>query len=254
MQFCIKRGERMAPPIPGEDARVDTDAQLREFERIKVDANGVVSTLEELDGTLEGIVQELRRFRTMTMGKPDTTSVYVKDSLEETDTALKALSSVRTDLGEARLRVRQMEGGIDRSWRRLSDGPRINSAKDDAAGLGISEGLRAEIRSMGQAKRNANDGISMLQTAEGALDQIGENLVRLRELAVEASDGQLNEDQRRDIDESIQRLIAELDLVGSDMGTIDDILVGIGRDLDTAVEDLSPQVVTLTPTPSPKPK
>src|SRR5918995_5699170 len=72
------------------------------------------------------------------------------------------------------------------SLQRLSSGLRINSAKDDAAGLAISERMTAQIRGLNQAARNANDGISMSQTAEGALGEIGNNLQRIRELAVQS--------------------------------------------------------------------
>jgi flagellin len=72
------------------------------------------------------------------------------------------------------------------SLQRLSSGLRINSAKDDAAGLAISDRMSTQIRGLNQAARNANDGISLAQTAEGDLEQIGSNLQRMRELAVQA--------------------------------------------------------------------
>ncbi|HVI60302.1 MAG TPA: flagellin, partial [Luteimonas sp.] len=72
------------------------------------------------------------------------------------------------------------------SLQRLSSGLRINSAKDDAAGLAISQRFTTQIRGMDQAARNANDGISLAQTAEGAMGEIGNNLQRIRELAVQS--------------------------------------------------------------------
>ena len=75
------------------------------------------------------------------------------------------------------------------SMQRLSTGKRINSAKDDAAGLAISASMTAQVRGMAQGVRNANDGISLAQTAEGALDEVGNMLQRMRELAVQASNG-----------------------------------------------------------------
>ncbi|WP_230483406.1 flagellin N-terminal helical domain-containing protein [Sphingomonas sp. Leaf21] len=75
------------------------------------------------------------------------------------------------------------------SMQRLSTGKRINSAKDDAAGLAISASMTAQVRGMAQGIRNANDGISLAQTAEGALDEVGNMLQRMRELAVQASNG-----------------------------------------------------------------
>ena len=78
---------------------------------------------------------------------------------------------------------------LSTSMQRLSTGKRINSAKDDAAGLAISNSMTAQIRGMNQGVRNANDGISMAQTAEGALDEVGNMLQRMRELAVQKENG-----------------------------------------------------------------
>src|SRR5205809_8078103 len=75
----------------------------------------------------------------------------------------------------------------DRSLERLSSGSRINSAADDAAGLAISENLKASIRSMKQATRNAQDGVSVIQVAEGSMNEISNILVRMRELSIQAS-------------------------------------------------------------------
>ena len=79
---------------------------------------------------------------------------------------------------------------------RLSSGLRVRSAADDAAGLAISEDFKAKIRGLNQAKRNANDGVSLAQTADGALKEIGGMLGRMRELAVQSSTGTVNTTQR----------------------------------------------------------
>src|SRR6187549_3238040 len=79
------------------------------------------------------------------------------------------------------------DGQLGKSLEKLSSGYRINRAADDAAGLAISEGLRAEIRGSSQAQRNAQDGISFLQTAEGGLTEVHSMLQRMRELAVQAA-------------------------------------------------------------------
>ncbi len=79
------------------------------------------------------------------------------------------------------------QNALATSLQRLSSGLRINSAKDDAAGLAISERMTSQIRGLNQAARNANDGISLAQTAEGALAEIGNNLQRIRELAVQSA-------------------------------------------------------------------
>ncbi|MDG1499204.1 MAG: flagellin [Planctomycetota bacterium] len=102
------------------------------------------------------------------------------------------------------------------SFAKLSSGLRIVSAADDAAGLGISERMRAEIRSLGMAQRNAQDGVSLVQTAEGALSEVSGNLIRMRELAVEAANGTLNTADRTSLDQEFQALDAEIDRVASE--------------------------------------
>jgi len=99
------------------------------------------------------------------------------------------------------------------NFARLSSGLRIASASDDAAGLGISERMRAQIRSLQQAGRNADDGISLAQTAEGSLGELNGNLVRMRELAVQASNGTLNDGDRAILDSEFQALVEEIDRV-----------------------------------------
>ena len=99
------------------------------------------------------------------------------------------------------------------SLQRLSSGLRINSAKDDAAGLAISERFTAQIRGLEQANRNANDGISMLQTAEGALDEVGNMLQRMRELAVQAVNATVSDKDKASLDDEYQELKAEIDRI-----------------------------------------
>jgi flagellin len=96
---------------------------------------------------------------------------------------------------------------------RLSSGLRINSAKDDAAGLAISERFSTQIRGMNQAARNANDGISLAQTAEGALGEIGNNLQRIRELAVQSRNATNSSDDRAALQKEVAQLKAEIDRV-----------------------------------------
>lgn len=93
---------------------------------------------------------------------------------------------------------------------RLSSGLRINSAKDDAAGLAISQRMTAQIRGMDQAARNANDGISLAQTAEGALKSIGDNMQRIRELAVQAANGTNSGDDRASLQKEVEQLHKEI--------------------------------------------
>ncbi|MBM3326385.1 MAG: flagellin [Calditrichaeota bacterium] len=99
---------------------------------------------------------------------------------------------------------------LDQSVNRLSSGLRINNAWDDPAGLAVSERFRAQIASMQEAERNANYNINLLETAEGALGVIDEKLVRMRALAVQASNGALQEDDRAIIDTEFQALKSEV--------------------------------------------
>lgn len=107
------------------------------------------------------------------------------------------------------------QASMQTSLQRLSSGLRINSAKDDAAGLAISERLTAQIRGLGQAMRNANDGISMLQTAEGAMDEIGNMLQRMRELAVQSANGTLDSSDRTSLNEEYTALTNEITRVAN---------------------------------------
>ncbi|WP_240125284.1 flagellin [Thermomonas alba] len=98
---------------------------------------------------------------------------------------------------------------------RLSSGLRINSAKDDAAGLAISERFTSQIRGLNQAARNANDGISLAQTAEGAMSEIGNNLQRIRELAVQASNGTNSQSDRDALQKEVVQLQDEIQRVAT---------------------------------------
>ncbi len=99
------------------------------------------------------------------------------------------------------------------SMQRLSTGLRINSAKDDAAGLAISERFTAQIRGLDQAARNANDGISLAQTAEGALEEVTNNLQRIRELAVQSSNASNNNSDRSALQTEVSQLLSEINRV-----------------------------------------
>lgn len=104
---------------------------------------------------------------------------------------------------------------IQNSLAKLASGSRINKAADDAAGLAISENLKAQIRSTRQANRNANDGISMVQTAEGGLNEIGNIIVRMRELGIQAASDTVSNVERGFVDKEIQQLKNELERIAN---------------------------------------
>lgn len=122
-------------------------------------------------------------------------------------TNVSALNAQRNLVGSQR--------AINDSMAKLASGSRINKAADDAAGLAISEGLKAQIRSAAQAQRNANDGISMVQTAEGGLNEIGNIVVRLRELGIQASSDTVGETERGMLNKEVQQLKSEMQRIAS---------------------------------------
>lgn len=111
---------------------------------------------------------------------------------------------------ESQKNLNVSQSRLSESFNRLSSGLRINSAKDDAAGLAISESLKSQVRSLTVAERNASDGISMSQTAEGALGEVHNILGRMRELAVQASNGSLTSTDRGFLETEFDALQAEI--------------------------------------------
>lgn len=104
---------------------------------------------------------------------------------------------------------------LDKSLERLASGSRINSAGDDAAGMAISENLRAQMRGMGQAKRNAMDGTSLVQVSEGGLNEIANMLIRLRELSIQAASDTIGDTERQFADREFQSLKQEIDRIAN---------------------------------------
>jgi flagellin len=109
----------------------------------------------------------------------------------------------------------QSQSALSKSMQRLSSGLRINSAKDDAAGLGISDRMTSQIRGLNQAARNANDGISLAQTAEGALQESTNILQRMRELAVQSANDTNTDADRNSLQAEVGQLISELDRIAN---------------------------------------
>lgn len=113
----------------------------------------------------------------------------------------------------AQRNLRVTRGSLDRTLERLASGSRINHAGDDAAGLAISESMRAQIRGLGQAERNAQDGISLVQVAEGAMAEVANILIRMRELGVQAASDTVGPQERKFIDVEFQQLMEEIDRI-----------------------------------------
>ena len=161
----------------------------------------------------------------------NTTSLYAQSNLSKSNTSLS------DNLG------------------RLSSGLRVRSAADDAAGLAISEDFKAKIRGLSQAKRNANDGVSLAQTADGALKEMSGMLNRMRELAVQSATGTINDEQRGYLNDEFNQLKSEVDrlaattefnginLLNGDSATGIDFQVGAGN---TANDRLTLSLATAT--------
>ncbi len=115
----------------------------------------------------------------------------------------------------AQRNLSKSEGMLGQSLERLSSGLRINSAKDDAAGLAIAERFVTQIRGLNQAVRNANDGISLSQTSESALNEVVSNLQRIRELAVQSANATNSSDDRLALDAEVQQRLAEIDRIAT---------------------------------------
>ena len=112
--------------------------------------------------------------------------------------------------------LKNTQNNLSQSLERLSSGKRINSAADDAAGLAISEKMNAQVNGLGQAQRNAQDGISMIQTAEGALKESHSILQRMRELSVQAANDTNTQADREEIQKEVNQLTSELDRISTD--------------------------------------
>lgn len=153
--------------------------------------------------------------------------------------ALRISTNVASLNAQKNLRI--THEGLDRSLARLSSGFRINHAADDAAGLAISENLRAQIRGMKQASRNAEDGVSLVQVAEGGLQEMSNILIRLRELGVQAASDTIGDTERKFLDVEYQQLKSEMQRIGeatqfnghdllNGTGGVFDIQVGVFND------------------------
>jgi len=122
---------------------------------------------------------------------------------------------INTNVASLNAQRQLMNSGnsLDRATERLSSGQRINSAKDDAAGLAIANRMTSQVRGLDQAIRNANDGVSLIQTAEGALSESTNILQRMRELSVQSANGIYTKSDRKTLDAEVKQLVSELDRI-----------------------------------------
>ena len=134
---------------------------------------------------------------------------------------------------------------LDTSFQRLSSGFRINSAADDAAGLQISNRLTSQIQGLDQAIRNASDGVSLIQTAEGALDESTNILQRMRELSIQAANGIYSDTDRAALDAEFQQLLDELDRIAETTsfngqklldGSLGDVALHVGAEAGQIID------------------
>jgi flagellin len=153
----------------------------------------------------------------------------------------------------AQRNVSQVTTRLARNYQRLSTGLRIATAADDAAGLAISERLRSQVRSLAQASRNANDGISLVQVGEGALNEVSNILVRLRELAIQSANGSSSTADKNTIREEFDSLVDEIDRIAQSTefngiklldGSASTVTFQVGINTSQGIDSLN---VTLTP-------
>ena len=135
---------------------------------------------------------------------------------------------------------------MDQAMERLSSGKRINSAMDDAAGLTIAHSLDAKVTSLNQAARNANDGVSLINLAEGALDQVSAMLTRMRELAVQAINGTYSQTDRTNMNSEFSALATEITRISDNTKFNGTSVIGAAATLTFQVGHTSSDTITLT--------
>ena len=134
------------------------------------------------------------------------------DNLVLSSTGIIMALTINTNIAslDAQRNVSASQSSLATSMQRLSSGLRINSAKDDAAGLAIAERMNSQVRGMNVAVRNANDGISLSQTADGALSSVGDSLQRMRELAVQARNATNSSSDKDSLNKEFSQLQSEI--------------------------------------------
>ena len=125
--------------------------------------------------------------------------------------------AINTNVGSltAQRNLAKTARGLHQSISRLSSGTRVNSAADNAAGMAVSENMRAQLKGFQQAMRNANDGVAVLQTAESGYQSMSDLLIRMRELAVQAANDSVSDTERGYLDTEFQDLLAEMDRISA---------------------------------------
>ncbi|WP_439509975.1 flagellin N-terminal helical domain-containing protein [Marinimicrobium koreense] len=155
---------------------------------------------------------------------------------------------INTNIASLNSQRQLMQSGnaLDQATERLSSGQRINSAKDDAAGLAISNRMTSQIRGLDQAIRNANDGISMIQTAEGALQETTNILQRMRELSVQSANGIYTDGDRETLNSEVEQLREEMNRIAAETSfNGQKLLDGALGQVDLQVGDQSNQIISL---------
>ena len=153
----------------------------------------------------------------------------------------------------AQRNLSSVNDALANNFRRLATGLRIATAADDAAGLAISERLRSQVRSLEQAKRNSMDGVSLVQTAEGSLNEVNSILIRLRELAVQAANGSVSDADKATLNSEFSTLVTEINRIGRSTafnginlldGSASTLNFQVGLGTSTSIDQIS---ISLTP-------
>jgi len=142
--------------------------------------------------------------------------------------------------------LRRSTGDLNKSLQRLSSGLRINSAADDAAGLAIAEGFKSQVRGLQVAQRNSQDGISLVQTAEGALSETTNILQRIRELAVQAANGTQSDNNRVALNGEVMQLLEQLDTIAMDTEFNGIRVLSVAQTVTLQAGAMTSQTLTIT--------
>ena len=226
----VEKGARVAPEVPAlraQPPRCDHGAGYRENQC--GGRGGKLQGLEAQRRRLDRLRREARR------GQP---------LMEERSMGLRINTNLPA-LNTSRV-LRRSTTELNKSLQRLSSGLRINGAADDAAGLAIAEGFKSQVRGLQVAQRNSQDGISLVQTAEGALSETTNILQRIRELAVQAANGTQSDNNRVALNGEVMQLLEQLDTIAMDTEFNGIRVLSVAQTVTLQAGAMTSQTLTIT--------
>jgi flagellin len=209
-----------------------------------------------ISGSPDGLQKSSKSFRALAVSYGDGSALRSGGGGAVVTTKERTMTVINSNISSLRASnaSNKAQSALSTAMERLSTGKRINSAKDDAAGLAIASSMTSQIRGMNQGIRNANDGISMAQTAEGALDEVSNMLQRIRELAVQSASGTYDDDDRKNITAEVDQLTAQIGQVIKNSefnkvklfdGTVEKVTIQTGSTAEDTVDLAMADLTTL---------